>query len=298
MSLTLENKSKVQCWLCGSNELKLVKKSDIDSTVESKNFAITNADYGITGELSQCQNCNFIQCTSGDDVLQYYEDLVDEEYENTRSQRKLQEQRILSIIQKMKPSGTLLDIGAGSGLMVEAAIEMGYEAEGVEPSHWLQQNAVKMNLPIHRGIFPMEGLKEEYDIIALVDVIEHVNNPKELLGDIKNSMSEDGILVVITPDVKSFFARLLKWKWWHFRVAHIGYFDSKNLKMVSQSVGLKCIKEMRPSWYFNLGYLIERGYQYLPKFLRIPVPGFIKRIVVPVNLRDSLFCIYQINKEN
>ncbi|NNJ55246.1 MAG: class I SAM-dependent methyltransferase [Bacteroidia bacterium] len=295
MSKTEEKQSAV-CWVCDHTNLKVVKKSDLDATIDSSNFAITNSDYGKTGELSKCENCGFIQCTDGTDVIHFYEDLVDEEYENTRAQRKLQEQRIMKLIQAVKPSGKHLDIGAGSGIMVEAAIEMGYDSIGVEPSKWLQKTATEKGLPIKLGIFPMEGLDDKFDVITLVDVIEHVNNPKQLMQDIQKALAPDGLLVVITPDVDSFLAKRLKWKWWHFRIAHIGYFNSKTMDLVAKASNLKTIKFLRPAWYFNLGYLIKRGYQYLPKFLRIPVPGFISKRVVRVNLRDSLLYMYKTDK--
>ncbi len=281
------------CWVCGSESLQVVKKSDFTGDLDSKNFAITNSDYGKTGELSKCLNCGFIQCSKENDVIHYYENLVDTEYENTREERKLQEKRILKLIQKIKPSGKLLDIGAGSGIMVESALEMGYDAEGVEPSRWLQGQAEKKSLPIHLGTFPMDGLSKNYDIITLVDVIEHVPNPKELLSNICGHLDKDGIFVVITPDVGSLIAKFLKWKWWHFRVAHIGYFNKRTLTQITRDTGFEQIKAMRPSWYFRIEYLVERAYQYIPKFLRIPLPRFFKKIIVPVNLRDSLLVIYR-----
>ena len=281
------------CWVCGSESLQVVKKSDFTDDLDSANFTITNSDYGKTGELSKCLDCGFIQCSKENDVIHFYENLVDTEYENTRKERKLQETRILKLIQKIKPSGKLLDIGASSGIMVESALEMGYDAEGIEPSRWLQKQAEKRSLPIHLGTFPMEGLSKNYDVITLVDVIEHINNPKELLNEINRHLDKKGILIVITPDVDSLIAKLLKWKWWHFRVAHIGYFNKKTLAQIARGAGFEQLKTIRPSWYFRIEYLVERAYQYLPRILRIPLPRFFKKIVLSVNLRDSLLVIYE-----
>jgi 2-polyprenyl-3-methyl-5-hydroxy-6-metoxy-1,4-benzoquinol methylase len=295
MNLETGKTYKQTCWVCDSEDIKVIKESNINDQLDSDNYAITNSDYGITGELSKCSNCGFVQCTKENNVIQYYEDLVDTEYEETRAERKLQEQRILKLISKYKPEGSLLDIGAGSGILVEAALEMGYNAEGVEPSKWLQQKAVERKLPIHQGIFPSDKLKEKYDIIVLVDVIEHVNNPKQLLSEIKKAIKDDGIFILITPDVGSLMPKLLRWRWWHYRVAHIGYFNKKNLKYLTDHTGYKQIKITRPAWYFKLDYLIKRSYKLLPKFLHLPIPRFLKKIVIPINLRDSILGIYRIN---
>jgi len=280
-----------KCWICGSNNLVKIKDSDIKNELVPDNYAITNSDYGKTGELSECLDCHFIQCTKENDVIHFYENLVDDEYETTRAQRKIQEQRILKLIKKYKPKGDLLDIGSGSGILVEAALEMGYNAEGIEPSVWLYEKAKERNLPIFNGTFPMSGLKKEYDIIVLVDVIEHVNNPKQLILEIRKKLKEDGIFVMITPDVNSFLARLLRFRWWHYRIAHIGYFNKKNLKLLTSSSGYKQILFKRPSWYFKIDYLVRRLYKFLPKFLHIPLPKCVRQIVIPLNLRDSMLVV-------
>ena len=279
------------CWVCGSQDFSLTKKSDATSGLSSHNFAITNFDYGKTGELHQCNNCGFIQCVDLDEVVKFYETLEDEGYENTRNERKLQEQRLIKTFGKYKSGGRLLDIGAGSGIMVEAALEAGYEAEGVEPSTWLQQNAEKMGLPVYQGVFPHEKTTGPYDVITFVDVVEHVIKPGDLLNEIQKSLKDDGILVLVTPDVRSLAARLLKFRWWHFRFAHIGYFNRKNLRMLLEKTGFEIVSMTRPSWYFTLKYLGVRVLSFFPKFLRFPLPKFLDKIIVPVNLRDSILAI-------
>jgi 2-polyprenyl-3-methyl-5-hydroxy-6-metoxy-1,4-benzoquinol methylase len=284
--------------VCGSKEFTLKKKSDVSSNLNSDNFAITNFEYGKTGELQQCKSCGFIQCVDLDEVVKFYEELEDREYENTRKERKLQEERLVRFFGKYKKSGKLLDIGSGSGIMVEAALEHGYKAEGIEPSKWLQQNAQNLGLPVHQGIFPHPETPGPFDIITFVDVIEHVTEPGKLLSDIKNALDNDGILVLVTPDVNSFAAKIFGYKWWHYRIAHIGYFNKKNLTQLLQASGYKIIRITRPSWYFTLKYLGIRFLSFFPKFLRFPLPNFLERITIPVNLRDSLLVVAKKEDQN
>lgn len=284
-------KSDTTCWVCGSSNFKLIKQSDVNKGLTSANFAITNFDYGKTGELKKCRQCGFIQCTDLHEVIRYYEDLEDQEYEKTRKERKLQEERLVRYLGKYKKEGSLLDIGAGSGIMVEAALDKGYKAEGVEPSRWLQKNAAKLSLPVHQGIFPHPKILGPYDIITFVDVIEHITHPADMLREIHHALGSEGIFVVVTPDVDSFAARLLKYKWWHYRFAHIGYFNRNTLKMLLEKTGFEIVKISRPAWYFNLRYLGIRFFSFMPKYLRFSVPRFFDQITIPVNLRDSLLVI-------
>ena len=68
------------------------------------------------------------------EVLNFYIDMEDPLYEMTRAQRAIQEKNILGSIKRKPPGARLLDVGAGSGIMVEVAKQEGYKACGVEPS--------------------------------------------------------------------------------------------------------------------------------------------------------------------
>lgn len=284
--------SRPECWVCGSQAMELVKPSNINGALNSRTFAVTDSKYGTTGNIQRCKNCGFMQCSELADVLEYYENLEDASYEQGRAERAIQAKRLLNVAQKYRPQGRLLDIGAGSGILVEQAIKMGYNAEGIEPSKWLQHQARKHGLPVYLGTLPHPDLTGLYDVVTLIDVIEHVPKPVQLLLSICNVISENGIVVVVTPDVGSLAPRMLGWKWWHFRVAHVGYFNRETLAMAVDKAGFRLLRMKRPSWYFSADYLFERVMTYMPPFLRIAAPSFLRKIVIPLNLADSLLGIY------
>ena len=221
------------------------------------------------------------------DVLRFYEGLEDSAYEAGREERGLQAHKLLEIARKLQPGGWLLDIGAGSGMLVEQALQMGYRAQGIEPSAWLYKVAKQRGLPVHLGTFPHPAATSPFDVITLIDVIEHVSNPVDLLRNIAESLSPGGIALIVTPDVSSVAARLMGWKWWHFRVAHIGYFNKRSLSLALDRAGLQLILKKRPGWYFSANYLWERTHRYLPEVFRVAPPRLLSRVVIPLNLRDS-----------
>ena len=275
------------CRLCGSEELQIVKPSNIADRLTSNSFSITDSHYGMTGAIYRCRNCEFLQCSDLQEVLPFYEELVDPGYEVGRQERSLQARRILEAVHTLQPQGRLLDIGAGSGMLVEQAFQMGYDAVGVEPSAWLQKMALERRLPVHLGTFPHPAARGPFDIISLVDVIEHVPDPMDLLRNIATNLSDNGVAIIVTPDVSSMAARILGWRWWHFRVAHIGYFNKRTLLFALTQAGLQPVLVRRPAWFFTADYLWVRLHRYLPKFLRFASPTFLSKIVIPVNLRDS-----------
>ncbi len=281
------------CWLCSSKELEVVKHSSLTKKdLSSKLFAITDSAYGKTLEIYRCSSCGFMQCSSVDEVLGYYEMLQDEQYEDTRKPRSLQMKKILEIIKKHKDGGKLLDVGAGSGVLVEQALTMDYDAEGIEPSEWLTKKAHDRKLPVHEGTLNNLKTKELYDIVTIIDVIEHVTSPLNLLTSVYNLVASDGIIVIVTPDVGSLVAKLLSWKWWHYRVAHVGYFNKNTLNYAFDKTGFKLIKMFSPSWYFTGDYVTERINKYLPGFMCITLPAYFRNKIIPINARDSILGIY------
>jgi len=264
-----------------------VKPSNLGSPLTSDSFAITDSHYGVTAAIYRCANCDFLQCSDLPQVLQFYETLEDSGYEVGRRERGLQARGILKVAQRLQSRGRLLDIGAGSGILVEQAAQMGYQAEGVEPSAWLHKMARRRELPVHLGTFPHPAAVGKFDLITLIDVLEHVPDPLDLLRNIAKQLSESGVALVVTPDVGSVAACILRWRWWHFRVAHIGYFNRQNLILALNLAGLEPVFVRRPSWYFTADYLWTRVHRYLPPLLRFAPPLFLSNLVLPINLRDS-----------
>jgi trans-aconitate methyltransferase len=225
------------------------------------------------------------------DVLNFYQELEDPAYVEGSVGRSIQARKILNVLSKYISKGHLLDIGAGSGILVEQALLMGYQAVGIEPSKWLCGKAREKGIPVQLGAFPSEKLRERYDIITCIDVIEHVSNPFEFLSQIRSRMEANGVLAVVTPDVMSAFAKLFGWRWWHFRLAHIGYFSKKNFTHLAERAGFDVVSISSPSWYFNLDYICKRAENYLPKFICRSLTNFFKKAVIPIKLYDSILCI-------
>lgn len=288
----------ITCWICDSANVLLERRGNISTPLQPELFQITAADYGITGDIYRCGNCDFLFCPTVGHVLDQYEKMADTTYEDTRSQRALQAKEILKVIRAYKPTGKLLDIGAGSGILVEQALKVSYSASGVEPSIALSRTAQELHLPVVTGTLPQPEFFGRCDIVTLIDVIEHVDAPLALLRDAAACMNNDAICVIVTPDVSSLAARLMGNKWWHYRLAHISYFNQKTLQRLLGRAGLDIVSISRPGWYFPASYLAERCMQYLPAMLRVKIPAVFERITVPLNLFDSLLVVVKKRQVN
>lgn len=282
------------CWVCSSENLVLAKPSNIEKD-KRKQFTISNYEYGVTGNIHRCKECGFLQWSELEDSLPLYEDIQDASYESVRYGRSIQQKKILEVIKRLKPTGRLLDIGAGSGILVQEAIKLGYKAEGIEPSEYFYSIAKEHDLPVFLGAFPSPYIKGPYDIVTLIDVVEHIPQPLNLIRDIPKVIAKDGIVAVIVPDVGSLPAKILGWKWWNFKPGHIGYYNRKTLELLFNRAGFKLLKqEYRPSLYYPLNYVIERLNSYFPRFMKVPNCSLLNKVTFPLDLKDSTLAFYKL----
>jgi 2-polyprenyl-3-methyl-5-hydroxy-6-metoxy-1,4-benzoquinol methylase len=94
--------------------------------------------------------------------------------------------RLLDQLLKSRPTAeTLLDVGAGTGLLVAEARARGLKAEGVEPSRWCVETALAVN-QVDLLCGTVQELRDRlgrYDLLTLIDVIEHTVDPAGLLRE-------------------------------------------------------------------------------------------------------------------
>jgi 2-polyprenyl-3-methyl-5-hydroxy-6-metoxy-1,4-benzoquinol methylase len=103
-----------------------------------------------------------------------------------------------------------LDIGCGSGAAVRAATDLGWNATGIDIDPQLiaegrEQLQVDLRcVPIlESGFAP-----GEFDFIKLRDVVEHLPDPLEVLGKIRELLAPDGVVLLVTPNEGSLATRV------------------------------------------------------------------------------------------
>ena len=293
-----ETAEEAACWVCGGSRLEPWKPGNLASPLVSEDLRISDARYGLTLPLVRCLGCGFCFSNSRevarlDDL---YAELDDPGYEGSQESRELQMRWLVKLARQAHPGArTALDVGAASGLLVAEAGRQGLDALGVEPSCSLVSVARQQaGVEVLHGALPHRALEgRSFDLVFLVDVIEHVADPIGLLERCVERLAEGGVLLVVTPDVSSLAARALGPRWWHYRVAHVGYFDRASLDRAFARTGLCVVRRVRARWFFSVDYLATRVERYLPvaawnRFARRFGPlRWLYRRVIPLNLFDS-----------
>jgi len=220
-----------------------------------------------------------------------YSQVEDPLYEDEAEGRSKNFSKILSRLEKILPNkGTLFDVGAATGILIHLARDRGWDADGIEPSAWAVKYAQeKYGLNIKEGSFEEASLPaNHYAAVTLVDIVEHMSSPLEAVQKAFEILKPEGILCLVTPDIKSLAARIAGAKWWHFRPGHVGYFTAESLQKLLDLTGFTIVKKKKYAWTFSAHYLISRKkwLRFLIKNARMAL--FWKKISIKLALSDSM----------
>jgi 2-polyprenyl-3-methyl-5-hydroxy-6-metoxy-1,4-benzoquinol methylase len=212
-----------------------------------------------------------------------------EEEESTAASKKEAFSHQLRVLLKYidDPVGKrLLDIGTGPGFLLEVATGIGFDCRGVELSKHAAATAEK-KFPgrIHTGTLEDAGFEpEQFEVITMTDVIEHIARPHSLLVDVQRLLTSGGLFLIITPDTDSWTRRLMGERWFQYKYEHVIYWNRRSLQNLLARYGLRLEycghnwKHFRVSYYsryfrrytlpLNIERLLLLGYSLLPPFVR------------------------------
>lgn len=112
---------------------------------------------------------------------------------------------------------SLIDVGSATGELLEAGKEVGYKVFGVEPSVSAAQASVDAGISETfngtLGEWLQSAPAERFDVATLFHVLEHVDEPLELLGEIGSVLETNGLLFVEVPNFASESARRDPYHW-------------------------------------------------------------------------------------
>jgi 2-polyprenyl-3-methyl-5-hydroxy-6-metoxy-1,4-benzoquinol methylase len=126
---------------------------------------------------------------------------------HTRARNDLTERNLhwlKTLIKYRLPSAKVLELGCSHGGFVALLRQAGYDAAGVEMSPWVVEYGQNtFGVPISVG--PIETLEIDpgsLDVIALMDVLEHLPDPVATMAYCLKLLKPDGLLLLQTPQFK------------------------------------------------------------------------------------------------
>uniref|UniRef100_A0A7C4R5B1 Class I SAM-dependent methyltransferase n=1 Tax=candidate division CPR3 bacterium TaxID=2268181 RepID=A0A7C4R5B1_UNCC3 len=153
--------------------------------------------------------------------------------------------KCIDTILKYKENGYLLDIGCSYGFYLHEFKKKGFNVKGIDPAiKAIRYARKKLHLDvIHSDFYNYDFRGNRYDIVILIDVIEHFLNPQEAIIKIKKILKKDGVLVIQTPNYESLMSILTYNKWfWLLIPEHLHLFNPYSISYFLNINGFKLLK--------------------------------------------------------
>jgi len=189
-----------------------------------------------------------------------YRNLAPDRYRDKTAALYSSHTMALNVVKKKAPA-RLLDIGCGPGHVARECEQAGVRVTGLdfhEPEAGAMTNFHKLNFDQHN--LPVDAF--DYDMVLLLDVIEHLADPEQFLLDLRNTsqataaVRKPPTIVISTPNV-AFAAMRLNLLMGRFSYAERGILDITHKRLFTRSSLKRTLRDC--------GYKIE-------KIEGVPVP--------------------------
>lgn len=257
-------------------------------------YKITHSQRALVGAILRCTDCGLALMPPPRRTQDSYEDAADPHYIEQAEQRIANAHALLELVPR---GGRLLDVGCACGFLLVAARERGYEAQGVEVSRWAVEFGQRtLGLDIRRGeLCELRLPAASFDVVTMVDVIEHLIDPRAVVAEVRRLLRPGGRIVLVTPDLGSLVARLTGPRWYGLLDDHYFYFSRDTLRRFLESEGF-AVEQVRAfgrrfpldHWSYKLSQYslpLSRALGKLFRALRID------KLQVSVNLGDQMACV-------
>jgi len=247
---------KVKCSLCNSSRYK--QKYYIEKNGASFNV-VRCVDCGMiylnprpsSKKIDDMYDEDYFHGKGFDKGVDYLEGLkyrkVWEPWHNSRLMTIERYVKNLLVEKKGEKRGSILDVGCGLGEFLIVARDAGWDAKGVELSKYSADIAKKkFKLDVFNGrlddVNTTGKFKEKFDVITMIEVIEHLPNPLENLKKCHELLKHQGIIVIQTGDVESLYSKIKGKNWPYYLAGHLNYFSRRTLKRMLEKAGFEVIK--------------------------------------------------------
>ena len=225
----------------------------------TSNQFLTCIDHTVSREtfhIVQCQSCGFKYTNPRPEKQSlgaYYQSEEYVSHSNTKKGfinytyqivRKYTLLKKLQLLSKYYKTGKILDIGCGTGEFLNVCQQAKWDTTGIEPSSDARTMAIKnYNLNILEESEIKNLSSENFDIITMWHVLEHVPKLNERIEDLKRLIKPNGIIIIAVPNCNSLDAKIYREAWAAYDVPrHLYHFVPKDIETLFKKHDLKMFK--------------------------------------------------------
>jgi 2-polyprenyl-3-methyl-5-hydroxy-6-metoxy-1,4-benzoquinol methylase len=233
-------------------------------------------------KLFRCRSCDAVSpnISSCDDIYTesvYDTDVyVDKFMRETHAQyeyrkNKFGKERYKYTIDRLNlgKGSKVLDIGCGAGYYIDVLKDNAIEYKGLEVAdHFVEYCKSYHNLNVENSSLENEK-NEEYDLITMFDVLEHLTDPVDVFHTIHKKLKPGGHCVAYTPNIFSMGYELMGAKQnTLLPFEHLCFFNKKSLGYLTEKTGF-IVEKLEVRGLDIMDYLLlkehEDGFNYTDK---------------------------------
>jgi 2-polyprenyl-3-methyl-5-hydroxy-6-metoxy-1,4-benzoquinol methylase len=212
----------IECLISGSKELKVLKGYEKHYLVKSP--------------------IGFVFCSripSQKELLEYYNAYNRTDFYSPIT--KLRYHELLAQFEPFRKTNKILDIGCGSGYFLQEAKAKGWEVYGTEYTDEAMSIGQNKGINMQKGVLNPGNYSEGmFDVITSFEVIEHINNPKEEVGNIYKILRKGGLVYLTTPNFNALERFYLKGNYTVIDYPeHLSYYTAKTLNYLFTNNGFR-----------------------------------------------------------
>lgn len=210
----------MSCPICDEESMEVVFEYTSPPEGEVRfNFSSEN---GYFRHVLQCPLCGHYVSTFRVDTKDFYSgNYVQANYTDSDGMKKTFERiislnpscsdnygRVRSIVEfaqtlwaEGKTAGTILDVGSGLGVFPYAMKKAGWDCTAIDPDRLAAQHiSNNVGVRVILGDFMTTELNEDYDAVSFNKVLEHVEDPINMLSGARKNLAPRGFVYVEVPD--------------------------------------------------------------------------------------------------
>ncbi len=140
----------------------------------------------------------------------------------------------VSVVVPYKRGGRVLDIGCGTGKLLDWLKRHDWQVYGVEICKQAAEYGNSFGLNIFNGeLIEAKFSSEFFDVVVINQVLEHLYDPRGTLREIHRILKRDGMLLVGVPNIGSYEARVFGRYWSALEIPrHLYHFSIHSLRLL------------------------------------------------------------------
>lgn len=204
------------------------------------------------------------------------------------------------LVNKFMQPGTVLDVGAAAGFILQGLHNTGWTGDGVEPNETMvKYGRETLGLNLFASSFEDYSPTNTYDLVTMIQVVAHFYDFNRAMEIARDMLRPDGYLMIETWDVASLPARLLGESWHEYSppsVVH--WFSEATLTAQLEQHGYRFVNSGKPAKYIKSGHIQSLlGYKLssstFGKLLVPPMNLIPDNITLPYPTFDLFWALYQ-----